>query len=678
VRALIRLLLVDPVALFTAGAIMVLALAIIGFIRSERRARAMAELSADTDMAASQRWRLLLVGLAGVVVLAGAVWWTLVRVHTEPHRVVIAIGVETEDGAAQWWDDPGALALARQLGDQLELLGLETVGFEPKVAEALREAGGDLESLTRAARRLEARWIIHGHLRVDKIIELELASFSDYIMSVELELVDSETGESFAVPGTPLRAFLWGEGTSEAVALNAAYLVDRVTMPLVATFGEREPLLAYAGDRTAMTTHEATLAAALDGLFSRAHSYAHGLAQRERERAMALAAEPPNHAKIPSTRISDILAEEYFVGTAFDGRLILLTEPKHISVAPSRRGYLVTSEGEALVLAAADGGDRALLFEHYNFYSAPGVSADGRVVWTTVANHGAGKTLATLEVETGEFRPLLSHPTHYFTNPIPAPDGARALVYSRSGRYAESSIELLERDGSSRKQIIGPGEYAGVPAWALDGRSIYVPLGDWQRIVQIDLASGQRRHVLGQDPEAPADLVRSELGAPASDPTPDPRHGGSVSSPAAVTFDPATTSRFSALSVGHDGSYLWVTEQSLDGRHWLARFDLAAAPEAAYRRLAQIENRHISASPSGPLVAFEAPSFTAPNDPEHEDQEILVFGPEMGQLRALTLNEVDDELGGWSRDGRSVFTIQRSRDPGSERNPVVRIYRHDL
>ena len=58
-----------------------------------------------------------------------------------------------------------------------------------------------------------------------------------------------------------------------------------------------------------------------------------------------------------------------------------------------------------------------------------------------------------------------------------------------------------------------------------------------------------------------------------------------------------------------------------------------------------------------------------------------MFGPEPGQLRAVTLNGVDDELAGWSRDGRSVYTIQRSRDPGSDGSdgsPVVRIYRHDL
>src|SRR5690606_10283737 len=114
-------------------------------------------------------------------------------------------------------------------------------------------------------------------------------------------------------------------------------------------------------------------------------------------------------------------------------------------------------------------------------------------------------------------------------------------------------------------------------------------------------------------------------------------HGGS---PSADQPDPATTSRFSAVSAAHDGRHLYVVEQSLDGREWLGRFDLAPEPSdeqapTPYTRLAQIEVGRLLASPAGPLVAFETPSFTAPGDPDSSDQEVLVFGPEPGQLRAL-------------------------------------------
>jgi hypothetical protein len=613
-------------------------------------------------------------------------------VHTEPQRFVIAIAVEGPDGEAQWWqDDRGATELAEQLAEQLGELGLEPVGFDAEVADTLRDHDDPLL----AAREHEARWLIRGHVRTHKQIPLELADFADFILMVELELVDSESGEFFAVPDTPVRVFLWGDDPSDALALNGRYVAERVTMPLVASLAEREPLREYAGDRSGMTTEKAVLAAKLERLFQRADSHARGLELRAEDEADALAREPKNHAAIASVRVSDILAEEYFIGTTSDGRALLLTEPKHVAVIPDKIGYSITSEGEALMLASADGRARELLFEHYNFYSAPSISADGRVVWTTVANHGASKSLATIDVESGEFRPLLSHASDYYTSPIPSPDGARALFFSRAGRYAETSIELINRDGSGRTLVLTHEDGFGVPDWAPDGRRFYVPVGAWQRLVAIDVETQAQQHLLGQDPDAPAPpgLDGEELDA--IEPPPDPRHDinlGRHGGPAAPNQpDPATTSRFSAVSAAHDGRYLYVVEQSLDGREWLGRFDLEtpppapepaleaeAQPEQAYVRLAQVEVGRLVASPAGPIVAFEAPSFTAPDDPQHADQEVLVFGPEPGQLRALTLNAVDDELAGWSRDGRSVFTIQRDRDPSSDRTPVTRVYRHDL
>ncbi len=672
-RFLGRLLIANPTLLFASIGITVVVTAVLAFIWSERRARALAELVEGEILATHQRRRIAVFASLTATALGIAAWWSLFRVHTEPDRVLIAIAVETESVPVHWWQDGrGALELAERLDEQLETVGLTPVTFDAEVGEVLRDVGSDDEVLA-AARKLEARWVVRGRVRPDKTIALELANFSDYVMSVELELVDSETGEVAKVPDMPLRVFLWGDDPGDAVALNARYLAERVTIPLIATLAAQPPLLEFTGDRTQMSTEDALRASALERLFQRAERLEQGLELRRRDEAKAAKLEPSNHAALPSTRISGVLAEEYFIGTASDGRVVLLTDPKHITVVPDELGYSVTSEGEALVLADADGHARELLFEHYNFYSAPALSADGRVLWTTVANHGASKSLATIDVATGSFAPVLSHETNYYTSPIPAPDGSRALFYSRPGRYAETSIELVDRDGSGRRTIVPAEEQAGVPDWAHDGRSFYIPVGSWQRIVAVDAETGEWRHLLGQDPKAQpdAELVDSD--------------------------SPATTSRFSAVSVAHDGRHLYVVEQSLDGREWLGRFDLDApahAPDPAaaspdtdgeaielprpYVRLAQVEVDRLMASPTGPVVAFESPVFTAPGDPDNRDREILIFGPEPGQLRALTLNEVDDELHGWSRDGRSVFTIQRGLDPGSNRHPVARVYRHDI
>src|SRR5690606_5769748 len=261
------------------------------------------QLSDDPELASSQRRRLAIVGTVTAAAIGLAAWWSFFRVHTEPQRVLIAVAIESEQGdPAQWWqDDRGALERAGRLADNLE-----PVGFAPEIAASLREA----DDLQIAARELEARWLIRGRVTPTKVIELELAEFRDFILTVELELVDAETGEVLAIPDSPLRVFLWGEDPSDAVALNGRYLADRVTMPLIATLAARQPLREYAGDRSEMTTEQVLLAASLERLFSRADNHARGLELRAGDEARALTREPENRSSLAHERLSNILAEE--------------------------------------------------------------------------------------------------------------------------------------------------------------------------------------------------------------------------------------------------------------------------------------------------------------------------------------------------------------------------------
>src|SRR5690606_18158726 len=173
--------------LFTVCAVLVVALAVLAFVWSERRARLLAELSEDPAIVSGQRRRLAIVALLSAALLGVVAWWMFVRLHTEPQRIVIAISV---DQGSHWWnEDRGGRALAGALADELAHVGLAPLGFDPEVATTLREAGDDPEALAAATRDLQARWLIRGRVGVDKTIGLELAEFSDYIMSVELELV---------------------------------------------------------------------------------------------------------------------------------------------------------------------------------------------------------------------------------------------------------------------------------------------------------------------------------------------------------------------------------------------------------------------------------------------------------------------------------------------------------
>ena len=720
-RSLVRLLFSDPTTLFTTVTVAVALVAVLAFVLFERRARAMAELSDDPDLAAGQRRRLAIVGVVAAGIVALTAWASFFRVTTAPTAVLLSVTVRDADGHAGYdlGGDRGAERVRAELAAKLDGVGLELVALDDKARAPLDGVGEapDDATLREVALAAHARWLIRIELVPAQELASEFGDESSFVFEVGATIVDAESGEAFVLFAEPLRVFAWGEDASRAAAIRAEHLAERVAMPLLATLAEREPLKALTGDRTQMTADEAVRAVAIEPLFTRADAYARGVADRVGDEASTAEREPTEHTAGTHRRLGGVLDEEYWLGSAADGRSILLTDPKHVVVTDARR-YALTSEAEALVLADRDGGDRTVLLERYNFYSAPEVSADGRVLWTTVADPRSRKTLATVDVETGAFTPVLSHPTHYFTSPLPAPDGARALFYSRPGRYAETAIELIGRDGSDRRVLIGADELGGVPVWSHDGTEVYAPIGSWQRIVAIDVATGVRRHLLGQDPNAAPepDPEADPEADPETDPdpgseagpTPDPRHGPSLThhggrGPAdgAPEPDPATRSRFTAVSLDYTGRALYVVEQSLDGRKWLGRLDLdalaqptpdpdpeqgepneldpdAEPPAPAYTRLAGIPVGRLLASPTAPVVAFEAPEFTAAGDPETRDQEILVYGPEPGQLRAITLNDTDDELAGWSRDGKSLYTFQRDRDPASDRHPVTRVYRHDL
>jgi hypothetical protein len=266
------------------------------------------------------------------------------------------------------------------------------------------------------------------------------------------------------------------------------------------------------------------------------------------------------------------------------------------------------------------------------------------------------------------------------TSPFPAPDGSRALFYAREGRYDAAAIDVIARDGSDRRRVIETDEVAGLPTWSPDGKQVYLPLGEWERIVVIDMDTLARTHVLGVRPPEQREGEPEPAGESGDDPSIAGigYHlvGGDV--PGAEVEpedDPRTTSQFTQLALGHDGRTLFVAEQALDGSRWVGRYDRASD---VYERLAAVEARALAASPTALRVAVQVRGFTTRNDPRMGDDEILVLGPGPGDVQSVTLDTEDDELAGWSRDGTSVFALQRGVDPGQRDRPVTRVYRYDL
>ena len=676
-RALVRLWFAHPALVFALLLVAAIGVGLVAFVMAERRARAMAELAGDDRAKSGQRLRLLLVGI-GVVTAAAAIgWWKFARVHTEPQRVVVAVALDLGDGQLlpAWQQAQGSLELATKLSDELEQLGLTSTPIDAEAAELAR---GDMQGFADAtlvglAQGHEARWVIRVVVRVDKTLPLIGADFSDYVLSVDASVIDSETSERWSATEPALRAFLWGESPAEALTLNAEYLSDRLTMPIVARLGEREPLQAFVDPQAMKGVDDQLLARKLVPLFDRSDNLAQGLAQREHDRALALEREPQNRAQVTRTRLGDVLAEEYMLGTAFDGRPIVLVDRKEVSVVPGKLGYVVGSEGEALELV--EGPSRALLFEHYNFYGAADVSADGRVVWATLANHGSSKTLATITVPEGVFTPVFTDPLEYMTNPTPTPDGSRAVFHARPERYSETALDIIDRDGQNRRRLVEAGEVFGRPAWAAKGPILYLPIDEWSRIVAIDVDTLSRTHLLGQPPEGAA-ILGLQVEAPPQ--LPDAETDAELADAETDAEDPRTTSRFPALALGHDGSYLFVLEDALDGVRWVGRFGLQ---EGSYTRLGAMDAEWLIASPTAEQVAVQVRGFTGPtklDDPQPGDDEILILGSQPDEVSLVTLDSEDDELIGWSRDGVSVFALQRDVDPGAPKAPVVRVYRYDL
>lgn len=682
-RLLFRYLLAHPILLFGLCAVAAIGSAIVAFVLAERRAREMAELAQDERAKSKQIVRLVVLGLSTATAIAGAAWWIFVRVHTEPEKLIVVVALDPADGGPPipWWEDArGTYELAQRVATQLEELGMQPLALDDELGEALAERRDDA-GFAETARALEARWVVRVFVRVDKTIPLIGADYADYVLSLDAALIDAETGEVWPIADAPLRAFLWGEQPPDAIELNAQYLADRLALPIVAQLGARPALQHYADPSTLESTQDRTRAQALAPLFARSDDLAKGQALRVRDRETALARESEHRANTTRTRLGDVLAEEYMIGTAFDGRPIMLVDSKHLSVIPGKRGYAITSEGESIELVdLADPSARTLVFEHYNVYGASSVSAEGHVIWTTLANHGASKTLATLELPGGSYAPVYTHPSEYMTSPIPAPDGSRALFYARAGRYEPAAIDVIARDGTGRRRVIETDEVAGVPAWAPDGRSVYLPIGEWERIVAIDMTTLERRHVLGMpppelapdpepdaapEPDAPS-LVGVGLALEGDDvPAAEP----------AADEDPRMTSQFPTLALGHTGRTLYVVEQAIDGVRWIGRYDLE---RDTYERLAALDGVALVASPSAERVAVQVRGFTASDDPRPGDDELLVLGPGPSDMLAVTLDSEDDELIGWSRDGASVFGLQRSVDPGQRERPVTRVYRYDL
>jgi hypothetical protein len=620
---------------------------------------------------------LFLLGLLGI-----AAWWVAGRTVIEPDRVLVAVAVgDDEDPAAYWWGgDAGSAAMHGQLSERLEDMGLRPLlEDESQLREMLHFfAGSSRGDLIERATQLEIGTIVRGRVELQNVLPLEGADFNDMVLTLHLEVVDVSTGEVHEVPSTPMRLYLWGVDPSQALERNASYVAERVAMPLAETLSSLPGLHFFSELPKNATNVEKLIGKRLAPLHLRANNYRAGLELRQQDIAEAEANEPADASGLERTRLGGILDAEFFVGERFDGKALVLRDQAHTAVPSNRLGYALSSSSERLELLEAER-ERTPLFEHYDFYSTASTSADGRQVAAVLANHGASKTVALISTEDGAFSPLLTHESEYFSAPLPSPNADRVAFFSRRKKRSKLALEVVDVASKTRKVLVEPGPALTMPVWSPDGATLYLGLGlgdgRVERIVAIDVATGEQRHILGVAP-GPVSEEQAELTALLDEALPEnPTPEQSLARAALEARVAVGRSAFQHFALAADGQALFVSELGWQGE-FVGRFDLQTG---TYTRLHALAVTRLKASPTNPkqvAAQLHAEQAFLEGDRAPGDSEVVLLEGESAPLR-VTDNAVNEALVGWSRDGGALYLQEAAAEPRARRK-ASRIYRYTL
>ena len=446
--------------------------------------------------------------------LAGsAAAWFFLRTDVSTDRLLVAVETELADGTrGSWWGRRGrpSARLADRLGDPLSKLGVDVVApGDPEVVQALTDVPAGPELLDAAA-GLGAAYVLQGTLRIVDATPLLGGNQMDY--AAELSLSIAETvgdGKGSTVTEAPIRLHAMAESEEEALLEIAADVADVALSSIATRLVETERYRALDREPTELASDDLRLAGKLEKVFQLAKFRADQLVMRDEQREAALEAaaegETGSHQK---NLVGDVLAEEYFVGTAADGRIVAMTEPHHVEVSRGRSVYWIRRGHEQLVLIDPDSGERERVLETFNIFSYPSVSADGKRAVFVADHRQYSKALTLLDLESGELRPLIHDRDEYFSGPELSPSGDRVAFWQRESRRSDSRLVVMDAEPGAESRVlvdVGEGSMTS-PIWSKDGASIYLglkPDDERSSVWRVDVGTGERSVLLGPARPAP-------------------------------------------------------------------------------------------------------------------------------------------------------------------------------
>ena len=370
-----------------------------------------------------RRWRLVLAAVA-VAATLGVVAIVFAR-RPEPFRVLIAVDV----GGQPWTGSRPAVVIAEQLSARLVQFGFEPVDLS--VAEN-RKRLGQADSLTAAAKKLRASFVVSAHLEPSLELYALSGGHAEARVKGPIELAyrgepPIQVGRVAAFSGAPLK--------ERALEQLGEQLADRVFDVVLPALMDHESIQkrVTGGD------------AAIKARFSRATGYVTRRRTRldQARRAYQSLGEKrlaEERGPVKPTYHGSLDRSIGLSGTGAKGALLKSSEAPPFFM-PDTSELVPLSELERLFWLTPDGTERDV-FSGYHIAGYASVAPAGSPIVLMEDISGWAKALVTIDAS-GQATRLRIEPVRVLADPKIAPDGRAVALWDRPCRGCPGGVLVL-------------------------------------------------------------------------------------------------------------------------------------------------------------------------------------------------------------------------------------------